>query len=745
MNYKKQKADTPLKAIYRLSFSSILLILLAMITLPLHPSRLYLWLDGANELLNVNTQHHWMSSYTFGVNTFSGLQDASFPVLFNLMPIYTLTHALMGHLLIYSTVTYALFSLEYFFAAYLLCRVFKIPKNISLLSAWLITLFVMPLLPVSSSKIPLFYSITTLNPAFIDRMFFTSLLIYSYSYLGKQRQLYSSILLGCFTLLIAIYLILSTAVSILTIVPFTFLLTLFLLLFSETRKEFSVKLTTIIIGLLLLAILKYPQFLLGFFLYSTPAFFPQTLTTSFAISYISILFIAISHMYVSGTYIAGLGIIGAILVIFLKQKQKKFAVIFLTFIVIILAFGYITVIFPNFYHGPFSLYYEFVLWPLYMGYGLIAISYGFKAVQFILLKCIDFCSSSNKTSLKRKIDVLFFYGGKNILLIPLICLVALIVNFVFSKTEPPVQFYPFSKNPPPIIKYLHDHIGLYHGNIFNGYAASFFPKPKSGIKVEWIEQDTFDSLVLLPRFHNPHRLVGLWFYNIPTLEEYSPTLSPALYILVSKVLSRPIDTQTRNIFTLTKINIPFLQALGVKYIITNNTVYNQDAKFIMSEFIDKDHGSLYLYKLTRANIATYSPNKFIVLNNVKQFIDDINNQKINFLTTVYVTKPIAISTTKLSQSIMRPIQNGINITALSDGASAIVVPVLYSHCLRVKFNGQKPSIFKFQRANLAESLLIFDKRVNVDITYRYGLQKYADCRLEDRKDLQRILLSNAQP
>ena len=44
---------------------------------------------------------------------------------------------------------------------------------------------------------------------------------------------------------------------------------------------------------------------------------------------------------------------------------------------------------------------------------------------------------------------------------------------------------------------------------------------------------------------NEHRAFGLWYHGIPTLHEYNQMGTPSLYFMVSRLLTRPQDRQSR--------------------------------------------------------------------------------------------------------------------------------------------------------------------------------------------------------
>lgn len=702
------------------------LVALCVVILPSHPYRLFEWLDGSFMRYLTIQQHQRMGYFTYGMNIFEGLGDMSFPLLINLIPASWFDLILQPGLP-YSVAVYTTLSVQYFIAAYLLCCIFHFSKTIALSAAWLTTFFVLPLLP-SCHGLQSFYQITAISPYVINFIFFCNLFLFCFFHVGRVILIHS-ILLSCATIAIILYLLIANGVGIFLAVPFFTFFCCTFILNAESKFEVLTKITFSIITLILLARLHYFQFVFGLFLYSIAAFFPSNLSTNFSPDAISIL---LSDTYPAGQYIAGLGIVGMLITLLSGSKElKRPALLVSIFVSILFLFGASILYLPGWYHGPNPMYFEYLLWPIYMAFACMLLAYIFCFIKWVFQKLNVGFNLQNRQYL--------IHINKTPYVLFLIFSAALAVNYIYLEDEyEPVFAYP-QTHPPPIIQYLITHAAIPQNGVFKGYTASFYPKVESKHITDWYQQHYFDAAVLLPKRSYYYRMTGLLFFNIPTLEKYSPLSSPALFALIHSALKRPIDHEVRNIFLLTKINIPLLQALGVKYIITNEQIELPSLKLVVTKFIDEKNGSLYLYNILHSNIANFSPHQFLPLNNINAFLDKVNRQQIDFSKIAYVTSDIPYKLSPLKNAAIYLISDGIHVVASASGTSAVLLPILYSHCLNFSFNGEKPGIFTAQRANLAETLLIFKDNVDVNINYRYGLMKYADCRLEDRNDLKNIM------
>lgn len=697
---------------------------------------MYTWLDGAYMRYLAIQQHQGMSNFFYSMNIFEGLGDISFPLLVNLIPA-TWFDLFLDPGLPYSVAVYTTLTAQYFIAAYLLCRIFHFSKKVSLSSAWLITVFVMPLLPTFPGVQP-FHEITPISPYLINFIFFCTIFIYCFFYIGRTK-LACTISLSFVAGLIVLYLVLSHAVGILIAVPFLVFLCSSFILIAEAKYELYSKIIFAISTLAILFLLNYFQFALGLFLYSIPAFYPSKLTTHFRLSSISILF---ESYYAFSQYISILGTAGLLINLLIGSRRvRKFSLIVFTYIFILVSFGSFVVMIPGWYHGPDPLYFEYLLWPLYMAYAVILVIYILEITQWIIQSVINSFRQYYNDYFLQRINNYFIAKAKTPSLFFLFILMIIAINFSFAKYEPKAVFAYSQTQQPLIIKYLIKNSAINQDGLFKGYTEAFYPKVDPEQFADWMSQITFDSLTLLTKIGYTYRMVGLWFYNIPTLNKYSPIISPALFTLVHNTLSRPMDHETRNVFLFTRINIPLLQALGVRFIIMNHKVNHPNMRYIVSEPIDKENGSLYLYEILKTNVVTFSPQNFVVLNDINSFLNQVDKQAIDFSRTVYVSSTVPYKLSKLKNASLYKIKDGVRLVADAQGNSTVLLPILYSHCLHVTFNDIKPEIFSLQRANLAETLLVFKKHIDVNIIYRYGLLNNADCRLKDRKELKNIIQS----
>src|SRR5262249_23586919 len=150
-----------------------------------------------------------------------------------------------------------------------------------------------------------------------------------------------------------------------------------------------------------------------------------------------------------------------------------------------------------------------------------------------------------------------------------------------------------------IVSTLRSELLLEPGATFRGSVATFAGGDPTG-SINWMNQVVYDYKIW-GLTGKDHRSVGLWKYGIPTLFEYSHYITPPSYLFLSRMLARPIDYQIRNVMTLTVPDASVLQALGVRFVISDKILQDD---FRLRHISDLGSGTeLRLYELPNPNLA----------------------------------------------------------------------------------------------------------------------------------------------
>ena len=86
--------------------------------------------------------------------------------------------------------------------------------------------------------------------------------------------------------------------------------------------------------------------------------------------------------------------------------------------------------------------------------------------------------------------------------------------------------------------------------------------------------------------------------------------------------------------------------------------------------------------------------------------------------------------------------NGYKVRAQSEGSAILLLPIEFSRCLTVssRVDGPPPRLF---RADLVLTGVLFDRRLDADISFRVGPGEASRCRVQDANDAEHMQIRNA--
>ena len=178
----------------------------------------------------------------------------------------------------------------------------------------------------------------------------------------------------------------------------------------------------------------------------------------------------------------------------------------------------------------------------------------------------------------------------------------------------PIAHTPASKGP--ILDYLQQHISLKPGTEFRGYATTFFGAPDglvlkaTGTPNERVTYNAYVAArdILSDHFGNSFQMTDLWNSGIPTLEEYSQSVSKQMYYFNRDLLAEPrdqVDPLPASIL-LYRMYPPLLRALGVRFVIADGTLADPALQRVLTE-TGKAGATVNLYELAGTNLGQLSP------------------------------------------------------------------------------------------------------------------------------------------
>lgn len=270
-------------------------------------------------------------------------------------------------------------------------------------------------------------------------------------------------------------------------------------------------------------------------------------------------------------------------------------------------------------------------------------------------------------------------------------------------------------------------LALAPGGLFQGRVANVTGTSPSSPAI-WLSQSWHDHL-LTRETGNDHRLVGLWYFNVPTLEEYSSTVSPAFYLATRTLLVEPSQRLLRGILTISRPNLRVLEAMGVRFVVAAEPP--PEGVRVVATMPTDSAGVLRLWELPAPNLTGWSPVRVERPVNGAALIERLRDPTTDLRRVVLTHEMIAPGLVPARHAAIVIERDGIRIRALSEGRSVLVIPFDYSRCLVLGHGRGSARLF---RANLFSTGIEFVGALDRPIRFAYGPFTETRCRLRDLAD-----------
>jgi hypothetical protein len=147
-----------------------------------------------------------------------------------------------------------------------------------------------------------------------------------------------------------------------------------------------------------------------------------------------------------------------------------------------------------------------------------------------------------------------------------------------------------------------------------------------------------------------------------------------------------------------------------------------------------------LYELRDANLATYSPTEFSVVGpRAAAILAEVGAKAAELDRRAVVASAIEGTFVKAAAARMTLARDGYDVTARSEGRSAILLPLQFSNCLTLVDRAGGAFRPYLVRANFLQTLLVFEGASSASIRFDFGLGQRAACRLRDAAELQEMM------
>jgi hypothetical protein len=291
-----------------------------------------------------------------------------------------------------------------------------------------------------------------------------------------------------------------------------------------------------------------------------------------------------------------------------------------------------------------------------------------------------------------------------------------------------------------ITDFLQREIGLVNGSTFRGRVVNLAGATflESWTSVPFVSQHSYDQIPLVYT-GNDHRLYGFLYFGIPILMESNHFASPFFHLLTTRLLNNGPILSTHAQTALTKFDPRVLAAFGVRFVVTDTMLGNDEPPRLQIDL--GPNRSQFLYELSHPNLGNYSPSRVHLVTDATAAIRLMASSQFDFDRDVVLVEQIAkAELVPALKSELTAYRDHLEVSAESTRRSIIVMPVEFSHCLQFHLQSDGADPIEIRRANLEHVAIVFSKSLRGSIALRYGPVTNSGCRLSDYRDANQLNL-----
>jgi hypothetical protein len=696
--------------------NGISLLALSLIIFRLQAPATFFRYDGTLMLSLVKSQAEWMSwGVAYTIDLLRGMGGVNFPLNSQLMPGFVVG-LLTGTGNWLPAVSATWFAFEFAVGTLLIGRAIGVPLPANVMAVWLGLLGALPYV-VPTPALERIWG----NPWFLSFISFTMIALALFAEVGRGSRLKS------FACAAGIFGILAYVTCAFTLfAPNAFPILLFFgglcIATAKDRAERQWKLTTtIVIGALYLAC--FGVWLSGFYLYSKMTYFLAEMYP-LPISW------RWTSLLLEGPALRPLGVVfyigalfgGAVAAIGRATPLRSYAIGYLAFNGLLWLFTAILILTRPAWHGGLPApYLDLMLYPLHALFAAYLL-YG----AWLRLSALWHERSAP---------------------IRLMTYVIFVPWVVLAFWKPPFSgkwknylSFPWPPDRTPIVEFLEHRIALQPGQPFRGRAVNLAGGDflSEFVNAPFISQHGYDAVTAIS-LGNDHREYGFWYYNVPTLEESNHSASPFFHLLMSRLLN-PDGVwffrvhETANVF-----NENVLANLGVRFALTEHPLPERTPVLAIDV---RPQRKQYLYELPDANVFGRAASRVTVARTATEALARMRSSDYDIRNEAVLFDPLPEGNLAPVFASRLEVHRGfVSLSAEASGRALIVLPLEFSRCLEFKWTSGDGRLPIALRANLNQTAILFDGRVEGRIALRYGPFENPGCRLRDMHDADRVDLA----
>jgi hypothetical protein len=705
---------------------------------------LFYGLDGRFEISIISQATLFTRPMLAFANDFiHGLGNVWFPVNPWLIPAYVLSLTAPGDFNNFP-LAYAICATVLFVATYLTARIAACPRIAALAGAWLVVLVSFQfvgwnLIPTTSRAFPHYATVIGM----------TTMTSVALLHVGRFRLRISLLIAGLCFLAIS-HQVIATPTSVILAGPQYLVFGIVSIVAAKGRGQ--AVLTVTILGAMAAAclLLGYAHFLSGLVLFTAADVFKGLSLRSPGLTEVSMLFWnpLIPFFTIERTFVL-FGLLGAVwAVIRCGGVLRLTAIAFLVVASLYLVTGIVHA-YHRFWFGPALWYFEGFLFPYHAIFSMLLVLEVFRIARRLLERLCH-------TELPRNPALGFSATAIAIAVLPWVY----IGHAMAGREQPTLPFYePHPQAETAITKILKDEVALKPGQPFRGRVATLtgriFPETTN------VDMETLSVVpdILAMRVNgNTHSYAGLWQDSIPTLLEVNPLMTPPYFAFMRTFFTEPADKQMRTFVAMRRIDPRLLAAIGVRFIVTDRPYVGRARLWASLDIpVSPDQVraigvrepiadfTLYLYELENVNVGQYSPTTAVAANRASEMLALLGDPALDLAKTFVAAELIpeigGLAPARLNDFIVE--RGHFTVRASSVGRSVLILPLEFSHCLRVRQHRDHASQVQLFRANLLTTAILFERELDATITYRTGPIINSTCRIRDSQDMTRIDMKNA--
>ena len=669
--------------------------------------------DGIRHLLNTKEQFFWGGPvFSNGFDFTKGLVELSYPTLYRLDPAIAIAYwAGDGEMIRWLAIT--LLALIFFGAVLIAGRSFGFSISVSALAGCMACWLVEPYVAPALGQLRLWG-----NPVFLTPLAASLVAIALFWQIGKGRlrrirnSIFAAMVIGAIVTAMGI----AQPLVLLMVAPMSSLLVLGGIAYSGDREERKTKLLTC--AAVLIATAPILLYVVELHLYSKTSFFYDEMHSSAPLWTDISFFLAPGDKQLLGPafWFASLGAIVWAALFSSGRLLQLARTVLATELLLAMLLG-IAIVTGTAWAGPPVAYLELILFPfqaLFLADALVQIGHRLSAL------------TPYQTGLRRTTFLLVPWLG------------AVPVLAAGGAWQDSGNLY--WKWPPTetrLSALLRQEIGLHDNQTFRGRVVSLSASKSTTTPL--IDQFIYDN-GFIAALGNDQRRYGFWAFDIPTLESSGQFTTPFLHLIATRLLGTPGATSFRAHVSLTRANIPILQALGVRFVVSDDVMTNSGLR--ERDVIDEVGRVLRVYELPNPNVGQYSPTEVLQAADAKQALHYMSGADFNPQKFVVLHQPLSTALVPAtSQGLRFERQRTLSVEATSAGTSLLLLPVEFTSCLRIENHSQGSDI-RLVRANLAETGIVFDGKLNARLSLRFGPFALG-CRMQDWLEARRLRMQHA--